>query len=65
MAMVELLWPHKMEVRVSDPDIPATQYEHEIRTALAHGQDYVLSSRTKTVIVPAELLRTAIIEITK
>lgn len=65
MAMIWLLWSHKMEVRVSDPDVPASQYEHEVRAALAHGQHYMLSSRTKTVIVPHDLLRTAIVEITE
>ena len=66
MVKLQLTWPHNIGVTITDPEGDIGTQLQYIETSLALGQHHVfdLKSHNKIIIVPKQLLQTALIEIT-
>lgn len=65
MATLRLTWPHGIGVNVTDPETTRGAFTQHLSACVANKQGYQLDMPTTTILVPAELLQTALIEITE
>lgn len=63
MAKIAFIWPHGMGVTITDPDMCREAFSEQVKSTLSDRKHYHFVMPDKTVIIPKELVQTALIEI--
>jgi len=60
---LELTWPHNVLINFRDPEITKPQMERWVTSCLMEGRNLIVAAKDRSIIIPIDLLRTAVIDI--